>query len=350
MTDLRQRLEEAADDTSRPMRTDLGDLLARARLARRRDRARSVAVAVAATAVAVAVPFAAANLAGHSDRSARTVAPASRPPVATPTTDPSSASTTAALLTPRVIAQRCQDQVTRRTPDLPPRTWQLVYPDRTYAVGEVVALFWSREAWATPVLCLVPEAGHEKEPVPADAFLPRPDQHELIKQLCSQITPDSSQGTRLDLRRGTVVTAASSGGRVAAVVNLSGSSFACTLDGLANRWASGSLYPAQSPRRLVDTNVRVEGAALGVKSQGTPTAYYWGAGHLPKGAAAIVLDFKNRPDQRVDVTDGAYAYVVKQPGYGLDDWRTKVLTSSGEVMCTSTWSPDPRGYGCLEAR
>jgi hypothetical protein len=100
----------------------------------------------------------------------------------------------------------------------------------------------------------------------------------------------------------------------------------------------------------VDSSVNVSAVALGVKSKDAPTANYWGAGRLPEGAAAIVLDFRNRPDARVEVTDGAYAYVVEQPGYGLVDWRTKVLTASGEVMCTSTWSPDARGYGCLEAR
>lgn len=353
MTDLKQRLEEAADDTGHPLRTDLGDLLARARRARRRDRVSTVGVAVAATAaVALAAPLAAGTLAGRSDSGSRPVAGASQG-AATAATTPAHtpARTTPTRLTSDMIVQRCLPQLSLKSPDLLPRDWELAYPDRTYAVGEVVGIRATRFPDSPPVLCLIPGAGHEREPVPARAFLPRAEQHELITQLCSQITPYSASGTRVDLRGGTVVAAASSDGRVAAVVNRSGSSYACTLEGLAERWATGSLYPAQTPRRLVDTNVFVAGVAIGVKSKGTPTAYYWGAGRLPEGAAAIVLDFRNRPDRRVDVTNGAYAYVIKQSSaYGLDGWRTKVLTSSGKVMCTSSWSPGGPGYGCLEAR
>lgn len=361
MTDLKQLLDSAADDSGRPLETDLDDLLRRARDARRRHRLRTTGTAVLAAALVAAVPLTGTHFGGSADFPA----PASpRPTPSTSNTPTTSPSTAPAPLTAEVIAQRCLPQVSKTSPGVPQDEWVLVHPDRTYAVGEVVGLVDAHpptydlgnghvaDMGAPPTLCVIPEAGDEDEPVPGSAFQPRPAQHELITQLCSQVAPQGSDAIVPDLRGAELVAAAADGERVAAVARQSGRTYTCTLDGLTDRRVLGDVYPAADVP-LKDVLVAVQSTSEGVKSEAvTPTAFYWGAGLLPKGISAIVFDFRNRPDERIPVTDRAYAFVVAQsPAYGVGAFRTKLLNASGAVVCTSGWSDaGGAGYACPGAR
>ncbi len=366
MTDLRHLLQAAADREP-PIDTDLDDLLRRAQRTSRRARLRHTGLGVVAAGLVALVPLAAPHLGRLGNAPVHQPAPASTGPERTPNqgTSPSAVptSTVAAPLTAEEIVERCRPQVSRDE-HTAAVDWVLGHPDRTYAVGEVVGLVDAHpptydlgdgqvaDAGAPPTLCVIPEAGDEEVPVPANAFQPRPAQHELITQLCSQVVPQSPGAPEPDLRGAELVAVAADGERVAAVARQSGRTYTCTLEGLTNGWVHGNVYqPAGMP--LKEVQVDVQATSEGVKSEAvTPTAFYWGAGLLPKGISAIVFDFRDRPDQRVAVSDRAYAYVLTQsPAYGLGAFRTKLLDASGAVVCASGWSDaGGSGYACPGAR
>ncbi len=367
MTDLKHLLDRAADDTGRALSTDLDDLLLRARGARRRHRLRTTGSAVVAAALVAAVPLTGTHFGPLGESPAPSTNPASSGPEQAPSTSQtpavSASTTTAAPLTADVIVERCLPQVSNAYRDAA-TDWVLTHPDRTYVVGEVVGLVDANpptydlgdgtvvDSGAAPSLCVIPEAGDEDEPVPASAFQPRPAQHELITQLCSQVAPNGPGATVPDLRGAELVAVATDGERVAAIARQSGRTYACMLDGLTDRQVNGGTHPAADVP-LKEVQVHLQATSEGVKSQAvTPTAFYWGAGLLPNGISTIVLDFRDRPDERIPVTDRAYAYLVTQaPAYGLGAFRTKLLDTFGAVTCTSDWSDAVGpGYACPQAR
>lgn len=348
MTDLTDRLHAAADDTGRPLRTDLDELLGRARAARTRRRlGRGAAVVALTAALAVAVPFTSGSL--HLGPENGDPAPAPAGSTAAPTASATPSPTAEGPLTEDEIIARCAPQMAKYNElvrwrggsanpalaDIPDTAWFVVHKDRTtYRAGDVVALGETKFK-SLPRLCLIPAEGHEGDPVPFENFVPAAEDHGLITQVCSEAEVVSSRGAP-DVRDATVLVAQRSGDVLIAALGRGPDYFACTipLATLSDR----VLFETRGPLRpLREMQVGVETSVLGPKSKPS-SSIYWGNGFLPASVATISFEVRGEAPVEFPVRDGAYAFVLERPSTRIAAWRVTLRDAKGEVLHTSPWS------------
>ena len=338
---LRHRLEQAADDRHEPLRTDVADLVVRARAARDRRRRTTLAAVVLTTAAVIGTGLGLAAALPGGDGEPAPTAP-------TATTSPSRSTDAAPPVPESQVVARCRPQLAKYADypmyDAGPGVrWRPAHPDRDYTAGDVVAL-QDRGGLGNPVLCLLPEAGHADDPVPFTAFEPAADDTRLIRQLCAenllpqpQFDPDSGEvspgtGPVPDLRGARVVTSTRQGPVVAALLDLDGRPWSCFLSPVT--WDAGLTSVGGAGVGL--RNVSVEGATTGGSNKSIvdeAASWYLGAGTLPRRAATLEYLVQGRDPVRVPVRDGAYAFVVRDPGPGgLLPSRYRVLDRAGRVL------------------
>lgn len=348
MTDLTDRLHAAADDTGRPLRTDLDDLLGRAQAARARQRlGRGAAVVALTAALAVAVPFTSGSLHLGPEKGDPLRAPAGS--TAAPTMSASPSPTVERPLTEDEITARCAPQMAKYNElvrwrggsanpvlaDIPATAWFVVHKDRTgYRAGDVVAIGETKFK-SLQRLCLIPEEGHETDPVPFEKLVPTAEDHELITQVCSEAEVVGRRGAP-DVRHATVLVAQRSDNVLIAALSRGPDYFTCTipLAALSDR----VLFEMRGPLRPIrEMQIGVETSVLGPKSRPS-SSIYWGNGFLPPQVAMISLEVRGRAPVRFPVRDGAYAVVLEVPIPRIAPVRYTLLDAKGRVLHTSPWS------------
>jgi hypothetical protein len=221
--------------------------------------------------------------------------------------------------------------------------WRPAHPGRRYTPGDVVALR-DRRGVGNPVLCLLPEAGHAGDPVPFSAFEPAADDTDLIRRLCAEnlypqarFDPGSGSiapgtGPVPDLRDARVVTATREGPVVGALLELDGRPWSCFLSPLT--WDAGITSVGRAGVGV--RNVYADGSTTGGSNKSIvdeTASWYLGAGTLPRRAATVEYVVQGRDPVRVPVRDGAYAFVIRDPGPGgLLPTRYRVLDRRGRVL------------------
>lgn len=349
MTDFKHLLDQAADDEGHPVRTDLGDLLDRAQRGRRRQRARTWGAAVALTAaVAVAAPLAVTNLrfggatpspaelAPAAGSASASTTPTSVPPTTTPATTPPTTAAVATGLEPTEILARCQpqmakfDRLGRGEPTVAWDEWKVLHPERGYAPGDMVALGQTSTPFSVNRPCLIPEAGHENDPVSFDDL--EPSAAVALGQRCS-LEMDSSRGSSIDVRGAKVLASMSRGGVTAAVLEKDGKRYSCTLDPVI--WRSGG--GGATPVRAADSEFLLENTTINIKPNANvkqpAAAFYYGAGLVSEKAASITVTVTGHAPARFPVTQGRYALVLHLVGEeGLKNFTATVNDAQGKVL------------------
>lgn len=338
---LHDRLRQAADDTGRPMTTDLDDLLDRARARRGRHRMRITGTVVLTAAALVGTTLGVRAALPDDARPA-----AERQPVTEQSDEPADPA-----LSDREVIRRCLPQLAKYdaypqyagTASHPAAQWRLPR-ERAYAPGDVVAL-QDREGNLNPVLCIVPQGGHEHDPVPFSDLEPSASDHRHIAETCSELLlPQPNYDFRTgrtdgfrdehqpDLRNARVLAVDSAGPVVEAMLAKGDQRFACALSPV--RWDAG---PAGVTTAANDGyEVWLEGSAIGASAKSIvdeDAAFYYGAGTMPRDAASIEFTLDSGATFRVTVDDGSYAVVHKEPGTrGLERYDYRVLDARGKVL------------------
>ena len=337
---LRHQLEQAADDSHRPLTTDVGDLLDRARADRQRHRRTTLAAAVL-TACALVGTTLGVRAALPDERGAE-------PGPAAPTR---SAPPTTAPLTDAQVVRRCTPQLQKYAAFPmyavgPPARMRLSHPERDYSPGDVVSVSDRRGTW-NPMLCLLPEPGREDAPVAFEAFQPRPDEPALIAEVCSELMrpdptvdpttglPAPGSGPTPDLRGAHVDAVSGAGQVVSALLSLGSDSWQCALSPLD--WDSGVTGIDSAGRGLA--NVGINGSTTGSSNKSIvaeDASYYYAAGWLPRDAARLEVELGSAGLFSVTVKDGAYAFAHRETGPGgLLATRYRVFDKHGEVLYES---------------
>lgn len=342
MTDLRQRLLEAAEGSEPPLRTDLSGLLGRARAERRRRRALPALALVAC--IAVGVPLATARLGPDAGAGPRPAAPAAPSPRATTTAQgtTSTAQIVNAPLANAEVVRRCAPQMAKydafprwRQTSGPTSGWSVVNADRTqYRTGDVVAI---QERDGGPGrLCLIPQRGRESDDVPLTYFLPAVSQGSLIAQICSEA--ESTGRPVPDLRRATVITAQRTDTVLSAVLRDKGQRFGCTIPATA---MSGNVY--FETRGPLPASPSLEAgffssASLSTKTKPAAGVVFWGNGVLPTNVSTLELRIPGQSPVTFPVRDGAFGFAYEAPRTQEANVDVVLLDRNGKVLYTR-----PRG-------
>jgi hypothetical protein len=310
---LRQRLHESADDTDRPLRTDAWDLLDRARDDRRRRRRRALGGAVAAAALVAGLAVGADLLSsvGHP-----APAPSERPTTsATPTRTP-------ALRAAQVIS-RCRPQLAKygalpMYPRHPERAHLRLARPWSYRPGDLVALS-SRQG--NDLLCRVPAADHEDDPVPFSAYDPAPDDSAAVAERCAQTR--SGSGVDDDVRGAEVLVVDAAKPGLVALLGKGGRYYACSLQPVT--WDAGldDLERTGNSR----LHVWLDGTTTGFENKSVvreSASYFFGAGLVDRRVRTIRLRTTTGVERSWPVRDGRYAILFRAPGAGglpgLETW------------------------------
>lgn len=336
--DLKHRLRRAADDSRRPVSTDLTALLDRARFSRRRHRLRVGAAAVLVTGAVVAV----STVGVHALAGGEGGAP-ERPSAH----DPDPAQQPAAVGS-REIIDRCQPQlekyVSNRMFSNPATVDWMVGNKRDYRPGEIVPLV-DKDGASNPVLCRLPEEGHAGDAVPWSSLAPDAADPERLAALCdaAQIpegsfdieTGHSSPGTRTarDLRDAEVVLARQQGEAVTALLDDGGKLFSCSLAPIT--WDNDfTLVEEVHPGLDVTVAMTTAGSPhKSAYSSGEPRAIYYTAGTMPTSAATIEIRVEGGTPKRYPVTHGAYAFIHEETTKGgLKPYSYVVRDAEGNVL------------------
>lgn len=347
---LQSRLGEAADDTGRPLTTDLGDLLGRARKARRRDRFRTAGAAVAATAaVALAVPLGLAQLGSGTDGTRVTVSPAA---VTTSAAQPTPTTTTAAAepaLTEAEVVARCRTQIEQFVVLVgwhsgPRSSYYVVHADRTkYRTGDIVAIGSKLDEPSRELtrLCLIPEQGHEGDPVPLSTFFPAAADTDRMLQLCSEMVEDvpppgkpvvpvaDLRGARIALQERT--------SRVIqlAVTRDDGEFYACTLSTIRHSpfaFVQRGPFPAGA-----ELSKRYLNATLNAGGDGA-SATYFSFGSVPPTVAKIRIELRNGSSFTITPSEGMWVAAREMPG-DPEDTRAVFLDANGKQILVEDFPP-----------
>ncbi|KRF11437.1 hypothetical protein ASG90_16940 [Nocardioides sp. Soil797] len=339
---LHERLCHAADDSRTPLDTDVEALLVRARRERTRRRGFTAGAVVltaaalvgATVGVRAALPQDGTTPAaseGDGNRDTRT-----------------SASTTLAA---SEVVRRCMPQLAKYAelpmydaPDqFPAKEWGVVRA-RAYGPGDLVAL-QTRTGQGNPVLCVVPEKGHENDPVPFTDLDPDAARPARIAEQCSEMllpAADPEQDrvpgrSRLPDLRGATVTAIDSDGPVVeALLTKGDTEYSCALSPMT--WDAGPSGVGSTAHDGYEfwTEASMTGPA-GKSITKENATYYWAAGTMPKDAASIEVTLENGSTFTVPVTDGHFAVVHKEPGSeGVLNYDYRVLDQGGRVLHEGT--------------
>jgi len=325
MNHLHDSLHQVADDSGRPLTTDVPALLGRARAARQRSlrlRAGGALGGVAAlTAAAVLVVPA---LVGGS-----TPGPARPAPPANPA--PSEAAEVKTVPDDEIV-RRCQPQLEKYFdyPMYAPDRWRVAH-DREYAVGDLVQLEAGRFR-SNPVLCVVPEKGEEQQEVPFTRFAASGDEPERLAELCSESFSSASRREAwTDLRGAEVVAADGDQDVTVALLRLGTAHYACSIS--SPTWDSGLTDVYATGRG----DVYLNGATTGSSNKSIvdqAASYYTGAGLTDPEARKIRVTFADGAVMERSVGDhGAYALMLRVPGEGgLLNHTVEVLGAGGRVL------------------
>lgn len=342
---LHERLRRTADDSDRPLSTDVGDLLGRARRSRRRHRAGVGAAALLTGAALVGTTVGVRAALPDDDR-----APVAERSEAAE--DGTSAATAPAALSDAEVARRCLPQLAKyddlpmyaETRTLTPEDLEVVRP-RAYTAGDVVALRTADDG-GNPVLCLVPEEGREDVPVPFADLEPNADDPARLTELCSEMflpqptyeagshvpTEPRGKSTLPDLRGAEVAAVDSVGPVVETLLVKDGKQYACALSPMT--WDAGPF--GVGPATKDGYRVSPEGSATGPGAKSITdesASYYYAAGTMPEDARSVEFTFATGSEFTVPVTDGHYAFVLKNPGPGgLVHYEYRVLDRKGRVL------------------
>jgi hypothetical protein len=333
-------LRAAVDDDSRPV--DPRALLARAHRRRRARRTRAVALGSAAAVLGV---VAAVTLPGVLDGSVSGGSPDPAP--AAPTATDAAPGPDTEPLSDREVVRRCRPQLAKYAA-LPQYgdERRVVAHDRDYRVGDLVLLHSGRtdepvpgvQTWAgaNPVLCEVPAAGAEDEPVPFARFDPDPEDEQALLERCAEEfrpAPDAVSTWR-DLRAGEVRAYDATGPVVTALVALGRRLYSCSLSPI--EWDAGPVGIGPAGRGPI----ALEGAATGIKSDaGVPAAYYYGAGTTDPAARSLRITLADgRSFERPVGPGGTYAVNLRVPGSeGVLQTTVDVLDADGRTLATYAW-------------
>jgi hypothetical protein len=325
MNDLHDRLDQAADDTGRPVTTDPTELLGRARASRRRrQRLRIGGVLTGAAALTAAaglsVPLVQddAGTPAESDRSPAATGKASEPE------QPD--------LRDSEIVRRCEAQLQKyfAYPMYSPEKWKVAH-DREYAVGDLVQLE-AGQFGSNPVLCVIPEKGQEQQDVPFTRFAADTSQPGGLAELCSESFTSLTRGEPwVDLRAAEVVAADGDGDVTVALLRLGNALYSCSIS--SPTWDAGLTDVSTTGRGDIYFN----GATTGSSNKsivGEAASYYTGAGLTDPLAEKIRVTFTDGTVvERPVGDDGAYAVMIRVPGEGgLLDHTTEVLGAGDRVL------------------
>jgi hypothetical protein len=326
MKDLHDRLDQAADDTGRPVTTDPIELLGRARASRRRRQQLStgglLTGAAALTAAAVlAAPLVQGDTGTPADSDPSPPAATGKASEPEPTGLPDSE-----------IVSRCEAQLQKyfAYPMYSPEKWKVAH-NREYAVGDLVQLE-AGKFHSNPVLCVIPEKGQEQQDVPFSRFAADTSQPGGLAELCSESFTSLTRGEQwVDLRGAEVVAADGDGGVTVALLRLGNAYYSCSISpptwdaGLTDVYATGH------------GDIYFNGATTGSSNKsivGETASYYTGAGLTDPLAEKIRVTFTDGTVvERPVGDDGAYAVMIRVPGEGgLLDHTTEVLGAGDRVL------------------
>ncbi|KRF16184.1 hypothetical protein [Nocardioides sp. Soil796] len=338
---LHDRLRQAADDTGQPLKTDLDDLLGRARAGRSRHRTRIAGAALVTAAAVVGTSL-----------GVRAALPDGEPvPTAGDKLPHSAVQAEEKPLAHDEIIRRCLPQLAKYddypmypdTRKLTAKDW-MVSHERDYAVGDIVALNALNSG--NPVLCAIPEQGSENKPVTFADLDPAADQPARIAEVCSEMflppssfDPESGEVAEApspaltpDLRGATVAAVDDAGLIMSALLVKDGEHWTCTLTPLTSDAAiteAGGALPRSYQVAFSGTTSGPDNKSLTKEN----ASYYTAAGVMPRDARSIEVTLATGATFSVPVNDGNYAFVLKDPGSGgLVDADYRVLDAHGNVL------------------
>ena len=326
MNDLHDRLDQAADDTGRPVTTDPIELLGRARASRRRrQQLRTGGVLTGAAALTAAAVLAVPLVQGDTGTPAES--DPSLPAATGKASDPEPTG-----LRDSEIVHRCEAQLQKyfAYPMYSPERWKVAH-DREYAVGDLVQLEAGKFA-SNPVLCVIPEKGQEQQDVPFTRFAADTSQPGGLAELCSESFTSLTRGEPwVDLRGAEVVAADGDGDVTVALLRLGNAYYSCSIS--SPTWDAGLTDVYTAGRGDIYFN----GATTGNSNKsivGEAASYYTGAGLTDPLAERIRVTFTDSTVvERPVGDDGAYAVMIRVPGEGgLLDHTTEVLGAGDRVL------------------
>ncbi|GAA4675017.1 hypothetical protein [Nocardioides nanhaiensis] len=340
--DLQRLLAAAADDADRPLRVDPVALLARASASdRRRRRQRAAGAAGSVVALTVGAVLVVPALVGGEPP-----VPASAPPTQSPAT---AAPDEPAGLPAAEVVRRCEPQLAKyRELPMYSQGRHVVAHPRSYEPGDVVALD-SRDGNGNPVLCVVPEAGAEDEPVPFERFLPDAEDRLEVAEVCAEVnqptpppswflprrfrqTDDDEQPTWTDLRTAKVTRVDQEGVVTTAVLERGAQAWQCTLSPAS--WDVGLTEVQPTVRGPVYLTGSATGAS-GKSIVAEEATWYTAAGLTDPRAATLLLRFADGTTAQRPVERGRYAVVVRVPGGGgVQGVDVDVLDADGDVLAS----------------
>jgi hypothetical protein len=326
MNHLHDRLDQAADDTGRPVTTDPVELLGRARASRRRRRQLGTsAVVVGAAALTVAAVLVPSLVQGGTDKPAEAVR--SLPAATGETSDPEPA-----ILGDSEIVRRCEAQLQKyfAYPMYAPSKWKVGH-DREYAAGDLVQLE-DGQFGSNPVLCVIPEKGREQQEVPFARFAGDLGQPGALAELCSESLTSFTAGEPwVDLRDAEVVAADGDRDVTNALLRLGNAYYSCSI--APPTWDVGLTDVYSTGRGEVYFNASTTGSS-NKSIVGAAASYYTGAGLTDPAAEKLRVTFADGTVvERPVGDDGAYAVMIRLPGEGgVLDHTIEVLGAGERVL------------------
>jgi len=323
MNHLHDSLHQAADDTGRPLTTDVPALLGRARASRQRSlRLRAVGTLGGGAALTAAAVLVVPALVGGS-----TPRPATPAPPAPPA---SSKAAEAKTVPDDEIVRRCQPQLEKYFdyPMYRPERWRVAH-DRDYVVGDVVQLDGHSRMGSNPVLCEIPEEGREQRDVPFSRFMADGSDPARLTELCSESALNRRE-TFPDLRGGQVLAVDGDADVTVSLIAAGGQTFACVLS--SPTWDAGLTDVYAWGRGDVFLNGSTTGSSNKSIVDG-PASYYTGAGLTDPAARTIRVTFPDGHVEERPVRNGAYAVMIRTAGEGgLLETTIEVLGADDRVL------------------
>ena len=326
MNDLHDRLDQAGDDTGRPLTTDPIELLGRARVSRRRrQQLRIGGVLTGAAALTAAAVLAVPLVQGDTGTPAE-------PDPSLPAASGKASEPEPTGLSDTEIVSRCEAQLQKYFdyPMYSPAKWKVAH-DREYAVGDLVQLQAGRFG-SNPVLCVIPEKGQEQQDVPFNRFAADTSQPQGLAELCSEnFTSMTRAEPWVDLRGAEVVAADGDGDVTVALLRLGNDYYSCSIS--SPTWDAGLTDVYTTGRGDIYFNGATTGSGNKSIVDGA-ASYYTGAGLTDPQAERIRVTFTDGTvvDRPVG-DDGAYAVMIRLPGEGgLLDHTTEVLGAGDRVL------------------
>jgi hypothetical protein len=327
MTDLKDLLDHASDDEGRPLRTDLGDLVDRARGRRRQTRAARLTAVVLAGGLAASVVVAVAALqTGQGDG-------AGPAPTTSPPSSSASRNAEAPTLTAAQVVARCRPQLAAYA-SLPMYTQ---HPDRAdwslkpgrYLVGDLVLV--DPNDGYNPEFCRVPATGHEHDRVPLASYTGSATDLDDLTQNCRQLGGSGFSGFTLRGAASGAITAADTvdGVSSAVLVTRGGDPALCTVEPVT--WDAGISDVQPFGHGIVLADGTTGGGNKSIVDQ--TASWYLLGGSVSPQAATVELSVQGGPTASFRVHDTYVAGVLRDPrAGGLQPVTWRVLDDQGVVL------------------